>query len=143
MDVKKILYILLQCLYLFQDNGTNNWWLRAQETDVGYFPAELFSNNMLYANQGGWGGRTMISDWNGPSPPMGSGHLPDGNPRHSCYISRITFKDRFRQDVGPLRSNAATYADNPNCYNVTYYDYVDDNLRRALMLGGPGGDCGK
>ncbi|XP_012574267.3 protein neprosin-like [Cicer arietinum] len=133
--------IFSMSLSLTQDKATNNWWLRAQNEDVGYFPAEIFSNNFLYASKGGWTGHTKFFT-NAPAPQMGSGHFPDRNPLHSGYISRIYFKDRYRQDFGPLRSNVISYADNIRCYDVKYYDYVDDILQRVLMYGGPGGNCG-
>ncbi|XP_057452707.1 uncharacterized protein LOC130744550 [Lotus japonicus] len=123
-----------------KDQVTRNWWLRAENTYIGYFPAELFSGYFLYADQGGWTGKTISGDL--PSPPMGSGHLPDGNYRHSAYISRMAFRNLERQDVVPLTGMLALDADSPQCYNVTWEKYVDDNLQHVIEFGGPCGNCG-
>lgn len=109
--------------------------------DVGYFPAALFSNKLNFAMRAGWTGHTKVFVGE-TSPQMGSGHIPDGNPRHSSYISKLYYKDRFREDHIPLKDSVRVYADNPNCYNATYYGYVDDILQHVMMFGGPGGNCG-
>jgi len=50
-------------------------------TTIGYFPAHLFSN-LATANTVGWGGLTE-TPVGSPSPPMGSGHIPDHNYIHA------------------------------------------------------------
>ncbi|XP_057452711.1 uncharacterized protein LOC130744553 [Lotus japonicus] len=125
---------------LTQEEITTNWWLRAENTYIGYFPKELFSGYLYYADQAGWTGKTIRG--NLPSPPMGSGHLPDGNYRHSAYIARMAYRDRQRQDAVPLTGELVLDADSPQCYNVTWDKYVDDNLQHTIEFGGPGGlDC--
>ncbi|KAK7256947.1 hypothetical protein RIF29_30563 [Crotalaria pallida] len=127
-------------LSIYLDPTTNNWWVRLQETDLGYFPAALFSD-MSSANEGGWYGKTMTVVGN-PSPPMGSGHLPDNNIRHSCYIRQMAFQDQSRGDIGPEFQLVSIYRDNPSCYDVQYDGYEDKSLGYAMLFGGPGGYCG-
>jgi hypothetical protein len=97
---------------------------------VGYFPVSLFTN-LKAADQVAWGGGTVAID--APSPPMGSGYFPDGNPYHSCYFKNIAYKNAIGS--GDIRPNKVLeISDVPNCYRVKYQpnDY-------SLLFGGPGG----
>lgn len=127
---------------LFQDEASNNWWLRVQNQNIGYFPGAIFSNKLQYASKAGWTGQTKFFIHDGTSPQMGSGHYPDGNSEHSGFFSDILFQDRTRRDIGPIRDNLMPYVDNPICYKVQYYEHVRDQLNRAILYGGPGGFCG-
>ncbi|TKY58768.1 Carboxyl-terminal peptidase [Spatholobus suberectus] len=71
-------------LSISQDPKSKNWWLIAQDINVGYYPAQLFSN-MSVANFVGWGGR-VYGVVNGSSAQMGSGYLPDGDLTHACFV---------------------------------------------------------
>ncbi|GAU14131.1 hypothetical protein TSUD_169560 [Trifolium subterraneum] len=75
-------------LSIVQDSKTKNWWLINHNENIGYFPASLFSN-LTSAGQVGWGGKTTTSPGS-PSPPMGSGHLPDDLFNHACYFRHVT-----------------------------------------------------
>ncbi|KAK2399680.1 hypothetical protein QL285_049469 [Trifolium repens] len=97
---------------------------------VGYFPVALF-NNLNAADEVGWGGVTINSD--SPSPPMGSGYFPDGNPYHSCYFKNIAYKNAIGS--GDFRPNKVQeISDGPKCYGVKYQsnDY-------SVLFEGPGG----
>ncbi|KAK2453589.1 hypothetical protein QL285_001255 [Trifolium repens] len=110
--------------------GNNKWWVMIHNKAVGYFPVSLFPN-LKAADQVGWGGGTIAID--APSPPMGSGYFPDGNPYHSCYFKNIAYKNAI--ESGDLRPNKVQeIRDVPNCYRVKYQsnDY-------SLLFGGPGG----
>jgi hypothetical protein len=100
---------------------------------VGYFPVALF-NNLNAADEVGWGGVTITSD--SPSPPMGLGYFPDGNPYHSCYFKNIAYKNAIGS--GDFRPNKVQeISDGPKCYGVKYQsnDY-------SVLFEGPGGnDC--
>ncbi|KAK7253100.1 hypothetical protein RIF29_37534 [Crotalaria pallida] len=123
------------------DPATNNWWVRLQDKDLGYFPATLFAD-MTSAEEGGWYGRTMTPTYNSPSPPMGSGHFPDHTFGHACYIRNMTFQKYTREDIEPTLDLVGIYKDMPSCYEMSYTGYVDDSLRYAMQFGGPGGNCG-
>ena len=123
-----------------QDPKTKNWWLNMQNKSLGYFPAALFSN-MVSADQVGWGGRTTTSVGN-PSPPMGSGYLPDDNFIHASYFRHVTFRTSSGTDYGPGGDLAQEFADNKDCFGAKYYGDVRGEAGYALQFGGPGGNCG-
>jgi len=126
---------------VFQDPKTKNWWLRAQDMDVGYFPATLFSNKLDHASKGGWTGQTKIFG-DGPSPPMGSGHFADASLLTSCYFSNLYLKDSQRNNRAPHGDEVHVYFDKPLCYDANYVDNLRDKLQRVVLFGGPGGFCG-
>ncbi|KAK2399697.1 hypothetical protein QL285_049483 [Trifolium repens] len=110
--------------------GNNKWWVMIHNKAVGYFPVSLFTN-LKAADQVAWGGGTIAID--APSPAMGSGYFPDGNPYHSCYFKNIAYKNAIGS--GDIRPNKVLeISDVPNCYRVKYQpnDY-------SLLFGGPGG----
>ncbi|CAL0303635.1 unnamed protein product [Lupinus luteus] len=124
------------------DPETNNWWVRLENKNLGYYPGILFSN-LAYAKLGGWTG--MTSTPRGiPSPPMGSGHFPDNNLLRSCYIRQMKFQTDTRKNLGPTNYQyAVASTDNPNCFGVQYQGYNDDIQGYAMLFGGPGGNCGE
>ena len=142
---KKILYttlnIILTKVYgCIQDLKTKNWWLNIENKSIGYFPAALFSN-MDSADQVGWGGRTRTSVGN-PSPPMGSGYLPDDNFVHACYFRHVAFRTSSGEDYGPAGDIVQVFTDKENCFGAKYYGNVGEEAGYSLQFGGPGGICG-
>ncbi|KEH17517.1 carboxyl-terminal peptidase [Medicago truncatula] len=71
-------------LAIIQDPNSKNWWINIDEKPIGYYPASLFSS-MRSANQVAWFGKTT-NDLDTPSPPMGSGALPNGVLGHACFF---------------------------------------------------------
>ncbi|CAL0303638.1 unnamed protein product [Lupinus luteus] len=126
----------------WEDPKTNNWWVRLENKNLGYYPEILFSN-LAYAKLGGWTG--MTSTPRGiPSPPMGSGHFPDNNLLRSCYIRQMNFQTDTRKNLGPINYQyVVASTDNPNCFGVQYQGYNDDIQGYAMLFGGPGGNCGE
>ncbi|CAL0303630.1 unnamed protein product [Lupinus luteus] len=124
------------------DPETNNWWVRLENKNLGYYPGILFSN-LAYAKLGGWTG--MTSTPRGiPSPPMGSGHFPDNNLLRSCYIRQMNFQTDTRKKLGPINYQyAVASTDNPNCFGVQCQGYNDDIQGYAMLFGGSGGNCGE
>ncbi|OMO93197.1 hypothetical protein COLO4_17046 [Corchorus olitorius] len=104
---------------IFQDRKTKNWWLLVftnPPTYIGYWPNELLPKLSNGANLVGWGG-TAIADKDGNGPPMGSGHLPDNNYKHSCYFKQIKFMNDQNQLQTPANNATYQYADCPGCYD--------------------------
>jgi len=117
-----------------QDPKSKNWLIVIGKV-IGYYPASLFSN-MTSANQVGWIGKTT-NDLNTPSPPMGSGALPNGVLGHAAYFKYPTFTNEKIQGLetgmGQIQSS------NSGCYNASYYN---DSLGLLyIQFGGPGGKC--
>ncbi|KAG4930735.1 hypothetical protein JHK84_047719 [Glycine max] len=123
-----------------QDRVTKNWWLNMGNTNIGYFPAALFSN-MTSADQVGWGGRTRTPP-NTPSPPMGSGHFPDPTFHHACYFRLVSFQNESIGNYGIGPYEAQTFSDRSNCFRVQYFGYYAEEVGYSLQFGGPGGSCG-
>ncbi|XP_027925184.1 uncharacterized protein LOC114182502 isoform X2 [Vigna unguiculata] len=125
-----------------QDNQTKNWWISLGNVSVGYYPAALFSN-LGSASIVGWGGRTRANT-GGISPPMGSGHFPDGNKARECYFSSPKVQDASRKDYTPASKKTKIRTDNTSCYSIYYYNkplgvIFDEGI---IHFGGPGGMCG-
>ncbi|XP_017432632.1 uncharacterized protein LOC108339914 [Vigna angularis] len=129
--------------YIYMDPKTKNWWIQIDGTDLGYYPAKLFSN-LTSADKVGWGGRTLTPHGS-LSPQMGSGHFPDKNLYDACYFRTMTFENSSRIRFGPERYQTEKYIDKPKCYDLTYYGnaYEDapGHLLYMLEFGGPGGKC--
>ncbi|OIW08128.1 hypothetical protein TanjilG_06671 [Lupinus angustifolius] len=113
-----------------------------ENRNLGYYPGISFSN-LAFANLGGWTRMTSTSAGI-PSPPMGSGHLPDNNLLQSCYIRQMHFRNDTRKNLGPINYEyVVASTDSPNCFGVQYQGYNDDIQRYSMLFGGPGGDCGE
>ncbi|OIW08126.1 hypothetical protein TanjilG_06669 [Lupinus angustifolius] len=124
------------------DPETNNWWVRLNNRNLGYYPGILFSN-LAFANLGGWTGMTSTPAGI-PSPPMGSGHFPDNNLYRSCFIRQMNFQTDTRKHLGPINYEyAVASSDSPNCFGVQYEGWNDDIQGYAMIFGGPGGNCGE
>jgi len=106
---------------------------------IGYYPATLFSN-LGSASIVGWGGRTRanVGDL---SPPMGSGHFPNGNKTHASYFRSPKIQDASRYVYEPDTYMIKVFSDNTNCYGFEG-DFDKVQHERIFQFGGPGGKCG-
>ncbi|XP_019450602.1 PREDICTED: uncharacterized protein LOC109352875 [Lupinus angustifolius] len=123
------------------DPETKNWWVMLQNKSLGYYPEVLFSN-LAFANLGGWTGMTSTPTGI-PSPPMGSGHLPDNNLLRSCYIRQMHFQIDTSKNLGPIKDVYAVPFKDSSCYGVQYEGWNDEIQGFAMLFGGPGGNCGE
>ncbi|KAK7250490.1 hypothetical protein RIF29_32960 [Crotalaria pallida] len=124
-----------------QDPNTKNWWLIINDKHIGYYPATLFSN-MSEADIVGWGGR-VFGIVGGTSPQMGSGYFPDGDFSHSAFMRRISYYVSSGSLQEPQKNLLEIFVDNNNCYNLTYFGFLDNDNRHTFQFGGPGGQCEK
>ncbi|XP_047171844.1 uncharacterized protein LOC124839942 [Vigna umbellata] len=124
-----------------QDPKTKNWWISAGNVNIGYYPAALFTN-LGSASIVGWGGRTQAKVGS-PSPPMGSGHFPDGKKDHACYFRSPMVQDASREIYRPESIMTRAFSDNTKCYDVYYYkDHGGVYDEGVIQFGGPGDKCG-
>lgn len=122
-------YMLTKVYWRAQNPKTKDWLIVIGKV-IGYYPASLFSN-MTSANQVGWIGKTT-NDLNTPSPPMGSGALPNGVLGHAGYFKYPTFNLKgLETGMGQIQSS------NYGCYNASYYN--DSQGLLYIQFGGPGG----
>ncbi|KAG7610365.1 Neprosin [Arabidopsis suecica] len=130
---------------IHQDKQTGNWWItklipNAPNIDVGYWPKELFNLIGNGANMVGVGGAVQASH-QGPSPPMGNGKFPIGDPKESAMFTNIEVLnsnyEKRRIDSFPMEK----LLDSPKCYGIN-----TDKIKLlgfAFNYGGAGGDfCG-
>jgi hypothetical protein len=111
------------------------------DRDIGYFPKLMFEN-MLTADQVGWGGSTL-TPIGVSSPPMGSGDFPNDDFIYGCYFREVGFQNDSSNGInwGPLGDFIDTYNDASKCYGVEYYGNQKGEVGFSLMFGGPGGNC--
>ncbi|CAJ1970953.1 unnamed protein product [Sphenostylis stenocarpa] len=117
------------------------WTVEVRGTDIGYFPAALFSN-LSSADIVGWGGRTF-SPPGSPSPPMGSGYFPDRNFLHASFFKMISYQNESTISHGPEKYQLQYFIDKPSCFDLSYYGNLGGYDGYSLQFGGPGGgQCG-
>ncbi|OIW08127.1 hypothetical protein TanjilG_06670 [Lupinus angustifolius] len=116
------------------DPKTNNWWVRLNNKNLGYYPGILFSN-LAFANLGGWTGMTSTPAGI-PSPPMGSGHFPDNNIYRSCFFRTMNFQTDTRTNIGPKNHKyAVASSDSPKCFGVQYEGWNEDMQGYVMLFG--------
>ncbi|RDY08744.1 hypothetical protein CR513_06999, partial [Mucuna pruriens] len=138
LSISQIMMCAILVIQL-QDPKTKNWWLIAEDINIGYYPIELFTH-MSVANFVGWGGR-VSGVVNGTSAQMGSGHFPDGDMKHACFVRRLSYNVSTSVVKEPNKGNLYKYVDSPRCYRLRYFGFVNDDHRHTFQFGGPGGDC--
>ncbi|KAM7272851.1 hypothetical protein ACFE04_027515 [Oxalis oulophora] len=123
-------------LSFWKDPHTNNWWLKYDEENVGYWPASLFTILADSASEVQWGGEVLLHKPDGKhsTTQMGSGHFAEEGVRKASYIKNMQLVDEYNN----LRdaSNIVTYESEPNCYNVKYFNAFDQG--KYVFFGGPG-----
>ena len=113
-----------------------------KDVSVGYWPKELFPYMGDGAKQASWGGIAQAGK-DGISPPMGSGHFPDGDYSHACYFSHVHYVDH-ENVTASLGNNIPNtlfeQVDKPNCYGLKNEQLVNQqDLGYSFTFGGPGG----
>ncbi|CAN0878102.1 hypothetical protein LINGRAHAP2_LOCUS12294 [Linum grandiflorum] len=122
---------------IYKDFKTGNWWLQIQDTQVGYWPAELFESLKKSAVLLEWGGRVINTSPRGnhTTTQMGSGSFPGEGRGKAAWFENLEFVD-----ADNLFSNAADLegrATRPECYDVKVKDW-DVNHGASFLYGGPG-----
>ncbi|WJX80723.1 hypothetical protein P8452_63682 [Trifolium repens] len=136
---KKFLGIKIQ-----RDRSTGNWWLIVHEKDevyVGYWPKEIFTHLSTRATKVRFGGETFgaSSTW---SPPMGSGRLPQDGFQYSALIGLLQHIDTDYDQIDVIPEYMKVYNDaKKECYDLKFYEELGKLYRRAILYGGPGGQC--
>ncbi|KAG4931514.1 hypothetical protein JHK82_048622 [Glycine max] len=124
-------------IYIYKDPYTNNWWVQyGENTNIGYWPPELFETIRYNAESVEWGGE-VYSSTIGHTPhtatQMGNGQFASVF-GESSTITRMRIHDNSAALKIP--EYVAEFTDEFNCYDVWYLsDYVEDP---ELYYGGPG-----
>lgn len=110
---------------------------------LGYWPSELFPNLLRGAEQVAWGGSAEPSLYSDESPPLGSGHRPNGRPDEACFVRNIQYiASNYILSI-PTLDNTINYVSSSSCYDLISNENCDfDPFKYCFTFGGPGGqDC--
>ncbi|CAJ2676131.1 unnamed protein product [Trifolium pratense] len=125
------------------DRSTGNWWLiidEKKEIHVGYWPKEIFTHLSNGASKVRFGGETAAIT---VSPPMGSGRLPQDGFQYSALMGLLQHIDTNYNQIDLYPALVKVYNDaKKECYDLKFYEALGGKLyRRAILYGGPGGQC--
>ncbi|TXG53659.1 hypothetical protein EZV62_018915 [Acer yangbiense] len=128
---------------IFQDPNSQNWVLTVFEDDivVGYWPKELVPHLLNGAGYVGWGGLAKEGK-DGTSPPMGSGHKPDGNFNIATYFKHIRCYTVDLSEIQLSYGSSKEIVDDTGCYGLQNDSRQSPDVRDHFLFGGPGGKCG-
>ncbi|XP_045820338.1 uncharacterized protein LOC123913593 [Trifolium pratense] len=126
-----------------RDRSTGNWWLiidEKKEIHVGYWPKEIFTHLSNGASKVRFGGETAAIT---VSPPMGSGRLPQDGFQYSALMGLLQHIDTNYNQIDLYPALLKVYNDaKKECYDLKFYEALGGKLyRRAILYGGPGGQC--
>ncbi|VVB11984.1 unnamed protein product [Arabis nemorensis] len=124
---------------VIKDRANGAWWLLFNTTcctreEIGFWPAKRFKES--FGTFVEWGGEVFsISP---PSPPMGNGKFPSGDPHVDAYIRRLSIVDgNYKMD--DVVENTENYSDNTRGYKVR--DATETwwtETGHLVIYGGPG-----
>ncbi|KAH9623632.1 hypothetical protein KSS87_020520 [Heliosperma pusillum] len=119
------------------DPKFGNWWMNfGDNTNVGYWPAELFTNLASHATLVEWGGEVVNTRANGlhTSTQMGSGHFAEDGFGKASYFRNLEIVDSGNS-LSPAQ-DILFLAEDPNCYDVQ--SSFDNDWGHHFYYGGPG-----
>ncbi|CAA0833119.1 Protein of Unknown Function (DUF239 [Striga hermonthica] len=95
-----------------------HWWLKYNEDEVGYWPKEIFTNELKdHAKDVEFGGEIVDSRSSRAhtTTQMGSGHFPDEGYGKAAYIRNIEVLDE-NYEIAPATELEYVPPEKPNCY---------------------------
>ncbi|MGB7257583.1 MAG: neprosin family prolyl endopeptidase, partial [Pseudolabrys sp.] len=117
------------------------WWLKFNNTWVGYYPATQYGAGGLrkWAQEIDYGGETVgTTIW----PPMGSGSPPAQGPLYAAEHKKIIFYTTNRGTI-PAGHNATLTPDQPSprCYKIDVHNNSATTSKSYFLVGGRGGSA--
>ncbi|KAI4328663.1 hypothetical protein L6164_020999 [Bauhinia variegata] len=126
-----------------QDKSTGHWWfLISPNTQVGYWPKEIFTHLVHGASSVSYGGTTKA--FMGFSPPRGSGLLATTKFARACFFIAMKIVNSMYEEVDINADDMKAYCDTrPDCYTLLYEGYEKRYSMHGhyFTFGGPGGKC--
>ncbi|TVU33385.1 hypothetical protein EJB05_25200, partial [Eragrostis curvula] len=120
---------------VFKDKVTDDWWIyygyNSNLKAVGYYPRTLFTYMDQTANNIAFGAFVAAAATL-PTPPMGSGVLPNGGKGRAASFSYVSLVDKDGQS-NLVTENWPNNADKGQCYSITPLSSA------KAFYGGPGG----
>lgn len=124
-----------------QDAANGNWHLKVSkdETEIGFWPKNIFTSLGDGGNYVEWGGE-VFSPPNLPSPPMGSGSSLLETAKYDAYCRLIKIINETDYEVNAVGTKAFS---DVNQYQVKDEgDTHEADFQHLLLFGGPGGYTG-
>ncbi|CAM0870561.1 unnamed protein product [Alopecurus aequalis] len=122
-------------LRVLKDKTSGDWWVyygfNTIPTGVGYFPRSLFTYLAEKANYMAFGAY-VINEKALPTPPMGSGALPNGGQGRAASFTNLQFIDQDGKS-SPITADLPKYVTEDKCHSITTIDHAE------CFYGGPGG----
>ncbi|KAL0740482.1 hypothetical protein Bca4012_081995 [Brassica carinata] len=126
-------------LHIFQDRSSGNWGLKLDNEIIGYWPKELFTELNKGASLVRYGGNTFMNT-DEMSPPMGNGEFPVADFLKTAHFKYVYIIDSNYKRAYVEDKKLRKYADNYQCFRVTYWGLSrSDGV--SFSFGGPGGRC--
>ncbi|KAL3516631.1 hypothetical protein ACH5RR_023533 [Cinchona calisaya] len=123
-------------LTVWKDERQKVWWLRFQDTIIGYWPTSIFTYLGDRASVVEWGGLVTNTNLNGQhtTTQMGSGHFAEEWFRGASYFRNL----EIIEQTSNIRSanGLGNVVDKPKCYNLKFGNSED--WGNFFYYGGPG-----
>ncbi|ESQ55034.1 hypothetical protein EUTSA_v10026973mg [Eutrema salsugineum] len=120
---------------ILKDKINGQWWLYVAGEQVGFWPSDRFKESSGTMVE--WGG-AVYSPPPTPSPPMGNGHYPVGNPKIDSYIRKISIVDA-NYNTDHTVKNTKSHSSNSHGYQVRDAEETWwTNTGHLVIYGGPG-----
>ncbi|XP_057462558.1 uncharacterized protein LOC130752739 [Actinidia eriantha] len=125
-------------LCLSRDLVNGNWWLLVEDdnTEIGFWPKQIFSGLADLASYADWGGE-VFSPPGAPITPMGSGFYPSENTKYDAYFRLTSIINGGGEFVDA--SNTETFTNERTSYDVIDVPQAGGQFRHLVLYGGPGG----
>jgi hypothetical protein len=119
----------------WQDKTSGDWWVyygfNSNPTGVGYFPRSLFT--YLAENANGMDfGASVAAKMTLPTPPMGTGALPDAGQGRAASFTNLKSIDQDGRS-SPITTDWSKLVTEEKCHSITSIDHAE------CQYGGPGG----
>ena len=140
--MKKIMTLdVCQISLKMQDAPNGNWRLKVSkdETEIGFWPKNIFTSLGDGANYVEWGGE-VYGPPDLPSPPMGSGSSMLEMTKYDAYCRLVKIINETDFEVNPVGTKAFS--------DVNQYQAKDEgdtheaDFQHLVLFGGPGGYTG-
>ncbi|POO01259.1 hypothetical protein TorRG33x02_030130 [Trema orientale] len=123
-------------LFVYRDQANGNWWLEfgRSNTQIGFWPARIFSGLTDLATYMEWGGEAY-SPPGQPSPPMGNSFFPSGDESLDAFCEHITTINEAHDPVDA--ENTEEFTDDVRLYKVDDWG-IRGKAGHVFGFGGPG-----